>query len=400
MPILASRTSQMFGTAFTPIALQIAAVRQGSGEPLVVSAILFASFVPAIVFGPPVGAVVERWDKRRTMLWAQLSRVFVLLLVLASTSVEMFVAVAFLMGISEIFYRPAYRALLPEIAAGADLHVRATGLINALEKLGSLTGVALGTLIVLAVGVRVAFVLDAAVLGLSALSVLAVPRWFTGKAVGQVAAGIWRGMMDGFRAARERRLARDILLGAGLVTLGMVMINPLLVLIPRDLLHAPVWWFGVFEFVQGGAMAVFGGLIASGLPMSRRSLILAGFLGSGLSALALGLSRSAPLDVVIYVFLGFANMAWLSPVLALYRLDFPLALRARGGAVYSMVVGVAQAAGVAAGGLVASLLSVEAGLVVAGLWGVAVAVLVAALGLLRTADPPPSTGAAATSLPA
>lgn len=391
--MLGSRTSQMFGTAFTPIALQLAAVRLGHGVPLVMSAILFASFLPAIVLGPPVGAMVERWDKRRTMFWAQLARGVALLFVVLSASVATFVAVAFLMGISDIFYRPAYRALLPEIAVGDDLHVRATGLLSAVEKVGSLTGVGLGTLLVVGVGIGPAFALDAAVLGLSALCVLAVPKAFSGKSADEAAAGVWRGMLEGFRAVRERPLARDLVVGAGLVTLGLLMVNPLLVLIPRDLLHAPVWWFGVFEFAQGLAMAAFGGLIAGGLAVPRRTLILGGFLLCGLTAAALGLSRSALLDVVIYIFAGFGNMAWLAPLLALYRLAFPLSLRARGGAVYSAVLGVAQAVGVAAGGLLATAVGVEAGLLVAGLWTALVVAAALAFGLLGTADRPSAASA-------
>lgn len=397
--MLGSRTSQTFGMMFTPVALQIAAVRQGHGEPLVVGAILFASFLPAIFLGPLMGAVVERCDKRKTMFWSQLARVAVLLLVTLSASVAMFVAVAFLMGIAEVFYRPAYRALLPEIAAGADLHVRATGLVTAGEKVGSLVGVALGTLIVIAVGVRLAFALDAFVLGISALSVLAVPASLTGKAHGQVVTGTWHGMMEGFQAARERPLAREILVSVGLVTVGIVMINPLLVLIPHDLLHAPVWWFGVFEFAQGAAMGVLGALLAGGLNMPRRRVILLGFLGTGVAILLISLSHSVALDLLAYIGFGFANMAWLAPVLALYRLDYPLELRARGGSVYSMVVGVGQALGVAAGGLAAAALSVQAGLLLSGAWTVVVTALLAVFGLLRAADAQ-GVGVHATSTPA
>jgi MFS family permease len=397
--IVGSRTSKTFGTVFTPVALELAAVRLGDGVPLVVSAILFASFLPSIFVGPPVAALVEGWDKRRTMLWAQLLLGAALLLVTVSATVPMFVAVAFLMGIADVFYRPAYRALLPEIAAGSDLHVRATGLVSALEKVGSLVAIALGTYLVLGVGVRRAFVLDALVVAVSGLCLLGVPARLSGVAPGQAPTGIWRGMREGFLAALERPLAREILLGAGLVGFGMTMVNPLLVLIPRDLLHAPVWWFGVFEFAQYAAMAVLGGLIASGLRVPRRLLILGGFLLCGVTAAALGVGRSPILDVAIYIVFGVGNMAWLSPVLALYRLEFPLSLRARGGSVYSMLVGgIGPALGVGLGGVIATATSIETALVVAGLWMALVAGAALTFGLLRSADRPAE--AAATSAPA
>ena len=40
-----------------------------SWAPLAVSGVLLAMLVPTFVFGPIAGVFVDRWDKRRTMLW-------------------------------------------------------------------------------------------------------------------------------------------------------------------------------------------------------------------------------------------------------------------------------------------------------------------------------------------
>jgi MFS family permease len=393
--MMASRTSQMFGFAFTPVALQVASARHGHGDPLVTSAILFASFLPAILLGPFAGALVERWDKRLTMFWAQLCRAVFVLAAVAAPSVAAFVAVSLLMGGSQAFYLPAYRALLPEIAGGDDLHVRATALSQSFEQLGSLAGMGLGAFAVVFAGVRPAFALDAAVLGLSALFVLGLPRALSGRdTAAQRKDGVWRQVVEGFRAVAAAPFGREAVLVVAAFTVGGVMLNPLLVLVPHDLLGAPVWWFGVFELVQGVAMAVLGGFIASGLRIGRRGLILSGFAASGLMALALGLSRWPLVDVAVYIVFGFGNMAWLTPLMALYRLDFPLALRARASAVYSMVVGASQAVGVALGGVVAALVTVRAGILMSGGWMLAVAVAAAALGLFASADAPGRSAAA------
>lgn len=386
-PMMASRTSQMFGFTFTPIALQVAAARSGHGEPLVVSAILFASFVPAILLGPLAGAWVERWDKRLTMFWSQLARMLFVLLAVVEPTVPSYIAIGLLMGVAQAFYLPAYRALLPEIAGGDDLHMRASALSQSLEQVGKLVGTGLGAFLVVFAGVRLAFALNALVLGGSALFAVAVPRSFTGRAATAAAGGLLRQVGDGFRAVRASPLGRELVVLVGVLTLGGVMINPLLVLIPRTMLHAPIWWFGVFEVGQGVAMALLGGLMASGLRWRRRTLILGGFLFSGLTVLVLAASHLALVDVAAYTVLGFANMAWLTPVLALYRLQFPLAIRARASAVYSMVLGISQAIGVALGGIVATVISVQAGLALAGIWLVGVALVAIAFGMLKGADP-------------
>ncbi|MCL6595129.1 MAG: MFS transporter [Firmicutes bacterium] len=397
VPMMASRASQMFGFSFTPVALQVAAARHGAGEPLVTGAILFASFLPAILLGPPAGVLVERWDKRRTMFGSQLARTAFVLLAVAAPKVWAYVAVSLLMGTAQVFYLPAYRALLPEIARGDDLHMRASGLAQALEQVGSLVGIGLGAFLVVLAGVRIAFLADAAVLGLSALFALRLPPSLAGVAAGAGGrGGIWRPMVEGMRAVGASPLGREIVALVAVFTVGSVMINPLLVLVPHDLLRAPVWWFGVFELAQGAAMAALGGAIAGGLRVRRRLLIAGGFLLSGLSVAALAASRWPLVDLGLYIVFGLANTAWLTPVMALYRLEFPLALRARASAVYSMVMGASQAVGVALGGLVAAALSVQVGLWVSGGWMAAVALAMATFGLLMGADAP-ATGAHAST---
>gem|GEM_PF-3008509 len=397
--MVGSRTAQAFGRSFTPIALQVAAVRLGRGEPLVLSAILLASFVPAIVLGPFAGVLAERWNKRRTVAWAQVSRVAFVLLAAAAPSVPAFVATSLLLGISQAIYQPAYRALFPEVAGGDDLHLRATAMSQALEQVAAVVGTAVAAFAVVFVGIRPAFALDALVLAVSASLAFAVPRRFTGKAAdGPGAGGVWRQLVEGFTAVGERRLARQLAGLMAAVTVGAVMMNPVLVLVPRKLLHAPVWWFGVFELVQAAAMALLGGLIASGLRLPRRTLVLGGFALCGVSVLGLALSRSIAADIALYVLFGLANMAFLAPVSAMYRLQFPLALRARGSAVYSSVVGVAQALGVVAGGVAAAALSVGAGLAIAGAWIVVATGAALVLGLLRDADQAPPAGPVAAAV--
>ena len=397
-PMLGSRTAQMFGYAFTPVALQVTAARTGHGTPLVVGTILFASFLPAILLGPLAGALVERWDKRQAIAWAQAARVLFVLLAVAWPGVPTFVLVGLLMGVSQAFYLPAYRALLPEIAHGDDLHMRATALSHSLEQVGSLVGTGLGAFAVVWAGVRPAFGLDAAVLAVSALCAFGLPRAFAGRAAAAPSpTGLGRQIADGFRAVAEVPLAREIVLVVGVLSVGFVMVNPLLVLIPRTMLHAPVWWFGVFELAQALAMAALGGVLAGGLRLSRRALMLGGFALAGLSVGGLGLSHSLAIDVVLYILFGFANMAFVTPALALYRLQFPLEIRARASAVYSTAMGVAQALGVALGGAVATVFSVQDGILAAGGWVIVVTAATAALGLLTAADAPSPVVAAARS---
>src|SRR3954468_17366327 len=49
------------------------AVYELTGSTLASALILLASVLPQVVVGPVAGVLVDRWDRRRTMIWANLA---------------------------------------------------------------------------------------------------------------------------------------------------------------------------------------------------------------------------------------------------------------------------------------------------------------------------------------
>ena len=74
---LGQAISRLGDTVFDfTLLLWIAAVlaRQEPWAPLAVSGVLVAQTLPMILVGPVAGVFVDRWDKRRLMLWMDLLR--------------------------------------------------------------------------------------------------------------------------------------------------------------------------------------------------------------------------------------------------------------------------------------------------------------------------------------
>lgn len=73
----------------TTLLLWIAAsiARGQSWGPLAVSGLLAATALPALLIGPIAGVFVDRWDKRRTMLWADALRAALVALLLLGAGV-------------------------------------------------------------------------------------------------------------------------------------------------------------------------------------------------------------------------------------------------------------------------------------------------------------------------
>lgn len=63
----------VFGTRIASIAYPLL-VLSLTHSPSRVGLVSFANWIPAVLFGLPAGALVDRWDRKRTMIWCDLGR--------------------------------------------------------------------------------------------------------------------------------------------------------------------------------------------------------------------------------------------------------------------------------------------------------------------------------------
>src|ERR1043166_7862000 len=89
-----------------------------AGGPLGVVAVRLADSVPALLFGLHGGLAADRWDRRRTMIGADLVRAAVLVPVAVPAlagplPLAALVVAAFLLEAATSYFAPAYGALLP-----------------------------------------------------------------------------------------------------------------------------------------------------------------------------------------------------------------------------------------------------------------------------------------------
>ena len=109
------QTTSQFGDAFYEIALVWLALEVGGRRPAAVGAVIFARALPYLFFGLIAGACADRWNRRRTMIAADLVRAVIVLSVPFLHGMGMLrlwhlVVVAFLLTTARSFFHPSLLA--------------------------------------------------------------------------------------------------------------------------------------------------------------------------------------------------------------------------------------------------------------------------------------------------
>src|SRR5215210_982765 len=99
-------------------------VYERTGSALATGAMFAAETLPRLLFGSVAGVFVDRWDRKRTMVIADLSRAAVLLPLLAVAAggaLWLVYVVAFVEATISMFFLPAKNALVPNLVEARHL---------------------------------------------------------------------------------------------------------------------------------------------------------------------------------------------------------------------------------------------------------------------------------------
>lgn len=175
-----AQTISIVGDKINQIGLSIM-VFQVTGSYVQMGIVFGLTFLPAALFGLFAGPLVDRWDRRRTMLVADLLRVGLvagMALVASSgvpanTKIAAIYGLAFLSSTAALFFEPARMSLVPSIVDQRDL-MAANALDMTTMSVSELLGIAFGGGLVATIGYAPAFWFDAGTFIVSAVFVLMV----------------------------------------------------------------------------------------------------------------------------------------------------------------------------------------------------------------------------------
>ncbi|GAA4550140.1 MFS transporter [Amycolatopsis samaneae] len=269
-----------------------------SGDPVMISLVTFAVMLPWPLCGLFCGALVDRWDRRRTMWIADLARAVVLgFAVVAGVSgvlgIPALMVVAFLLGLAQVFFDTAAQAYLPMLLGRDQPSLRrANSWLRGAQTVGEgFLGPPVGSAL-FALGRMVPFAADAVSFVLSAVLIRTLPP---APPADEARSPLWTAAREGARYLVRDRLLLGLALRPAVGNLAFAAVSAVMVLYARDALHLSAAGYGVLlatEAVGGLLGAILAGplerLLGTGGALTATAAIeAAAVLGMGLAPTAL-----------------------------------------------------------------------------------------------------------------
>lgn len=232
-------------------------------DPFQVGLVASATYAAWIVVGLPAGALVDRWDRRRVMLSADIFRAvviggFALLVGAGLASIPALVTAIFLVGVGSCFFDPAAQSVMTELAARRkDTLTKANGALWAIDNFGrSLSGPPIGA-VTFALGRSLPFAIDALSFLVSAVLVRLLPATPREKTEHP---SLLTSVRSGMTYLARHRELRRLTFGMGAYNFGWNLGFATLVLFAQDKLGLGAVGYGIL--LASGAI---GGVLAGWL---------------------------------------------------------------------------------------------------------------------------------------
>jgi DHA3 family macrolide efflux protein-like MFS transporter len=363
------------GTALTDLAAGILVFRV-TGSALSVGLMFMAVSIPTLFVGLIAGVFVDRYDRRKIMVIADLLRAGIVASIPFLISINLaflYIAVALVSAISQ-FFNPANDALLPEVASDEELAAANSWIM--ISSFGSTSvGFALSGLLAAAFDINWAFWLDAVTFLISASCLLFVR---VGKVETQERTSVKvvvENLKEGIATLLGTPILRSLFLVSAPVYLSFGLWNVLLLPFALHVLNAGEFGYGLQEGVTSVGFVVGSLLMAKWAERFREgSWIVVATIGMGVSGVFYGLSTSIVLAIALVTLSGFFNApASISKRLIMQR-STPRELRGRVFSAFAVARDVVFLIGISLAGLAdiidVRLLIVGSSviLILAGLW--------------------------------
>jgi len=340
-----------------------------------VSGVAIAQYLPAFLLGPLAGIFVDRWNRRHTIILANIAQALCTLLPLLLFGPLQLPAIyisIFLVYLCASFFTPAVPAVLQVIVNKQQL-AQATSLNQTASSLAMILGLAVGTPLYFTVGPVPALLVNAASFLVSALCLWFIrapkealhPYAFRDtqqvtQSIGGRVRDLFRDLIAGVRCIATTPLLQRLALAPLMTALGFGTLGAIGVIFLRDRLHASTALAGPLSASVGGGMllgAVCAGILVKWIP--QKSLLSGAVLLLGLSTVIYALQSVFLAALLVSCVMGILEGCLLVAYLSLLMSATPRLMMGRVFSVIQMGTSATLIASAATAGFLGQFLPVH-----------------------------------------
>lgn len=299
---------ETIGNALTSVAASIYVYRQ-TGSTLSVGLMLMATAAPSLLVGLFAGVFVDRYDRRRIMIIADLLRALLIALVplLVPMNVIWLYVIVMLTSAIAQFFDPAHESVLPEVASDEELS--AANSLIAISSFGSTAvGFAAAGLIASAANINWAFYANAFTYLFSAVCVSLIRIQPVQAEEETSARVVIQNLRAGMRQLFDTPVLRSLFSVQVVVLIAFGLANTLLLPFALTALEASEFEYGLQEGLTSIGFVVGSLFMAKAFDRLHPGAWLAiSFIGMGLIGVIYSTLHSIPLAIALITFSGLFN---------------------------------------------------------------------------------------------
>ena len=282
-----------------------------SAEILAFSAI--AGLLPQALIGPFAGVYIDRWDRKKIMIFADgFIALCTILMTIALRDGQVQLGLVYLLmacrSVGSAFHSPAMQAIAPLIVPEDQL-LRVSGTNQMLQSISSIAGPALGTLAIANFKINQVLYLDVigAAFAIGSLLFISIPH--VKKQVSGSVGQVWRDLKLGFKAIYSNKGLSWLFFYDILATAAIMPVAIMFPLLTIDHFGGKEFEMSVVEIIWGVGM-LLGGSVLTIFKIKIRKVLLINisYLLLGLTFMGSGL-LSSDLFIVFALFTGFGGIS-------------------------------------------------------------------------------------------
>jgi MFS family permease len=330
---------------------------------------MLAFGIPAVLFAPAAGVVVDRFDRKMVMVLSALSRGLLMVAVIpfVGQSVGMVFGISLLIFTGTQFFAPAETSSIPRLVKKEDL-IAANSLFLMTLMGASIIGIGLAAPLAGLVGVDFLLLCAAALQFASAAATFLITLKHEGIFTKISLVNLTCELLDGFGYIRREALVAYSLFKLFFATSILATICLLAVSFSEQILQIGAENFGYLVFAAGMGM-ICGGLFIGhfGSYFKKGHLVTLGFLAAGVVLLSLAQVSNLWLVILLVFILGAGNAFITAPLQTILHENVPPAIQGRVFGVQNMIINSAFTFPVVLFGHLADLISLKSVIVLLGI---------------------------------